>query len=85
MTPVHNFIPRDLLASEPLILVVSDILSTKDLARTNPACHLDRQFHENLLFWTGKNFYEEFLIVAFVGNSYCSDLAEFFLSIYHPK
>ena len=34
----------------------------RGLARTRPACLLDRQIPENLFFWTGKKFYEEFSI-----------------------
>ena len=42
------------------------LLRPMDLARTGPGRLLDRHFLENHL-WSGKNFYEEFLILSFFG------------------
>ena len=50
-----------------IILSTARSAPVQDLARTRPACLLDRQLPENLLFGTGENFYEEFPISTFLG------------------
>ena len=51
------------------ILLYLSVLSirSRDLAMTRPACLLDRQFPEILLFGQAKKFYKEFSIFTFRG------------------